>query len=193
MKGMQYSQCCANRPCRYIQRGVTLLEVLTVMGIVAILTALAVPSYQYVTNANRIAGEANGLLGDLEFARSEAIKEGQPVSVCVAGPALNCLAANNNWQNGWIVFSDVNGDGVYDAGADTVLRTQPAFTGSDTFIATPITLASVTFNRGGFATVPPSTVITLQAVPEVTSYTRCLTVGQAGLVAVQAWDGGLCR
>lgn len=193
MKGMRDEQCFANRQGRHGQRGVTLLEVITVMGIVAILMALAVPSYRYVTNANRIAGEANGLLGDLQFARSEAIKEGQPVSVCVSSDSVTCLPANNNWQNGWMVFSDVNGDGVFDAGSDTLLRSQATFAGSDTFIAAPNSLASVTFNREGFAAVPPNAVITLQTVPEVTSYTRCLTVGLVGLVAVQPWDGGVCQ
>ena len=62
--------------------GFTLVELVTVMTIVAVLMALGVPSYQYVTNANRISSEVNGLLGDMQYARSEAIKEGQTVTIC---------------------------------------------------------------------------------------------------------------
>ena len=48
-----------NRPP---QRGFTMLELVVVMSIVAILMAIAIPSYRYVTNGNRIAAEINGLL-----------------------------------------------------------------------------------------------------------------------------------
>jgi type IV fimbrial biogenesis protein FimT len=172
-------------------RGFSLIEMITVMSIAAILVALAVPSYRYVTNANRIASEGNGLLGDLQYARAEAIKEGQGVSVCVSRDATNCLV-DDNWQNGWIVFSDVNGNGVRDAG-DTILRVQAPFSGSDTFVATP-SLAVLTFNREGFAAVANGTImITLQTVPEVTSYTRCLSVGLVGLLAIQPYDGNACK
>src|ERR1700735_1178000 len=67
---------------RRASAGITLLEVLTVITIVSILMAIGVPSYQYVTSSNRISGEVNSLLGDLQYARAEAIKEGQTVSVC---------------------------------------------------------------------------------------------------------------
>ena len=55
--------------------GVTLVELLTVMSIVAVLLGIAIPSYRYVTTSNRMSGEVNGLLGDLQFARVEAIRE----------------------------------------------------------------------------------------------------------------------
>ena len=56
--------------------GFTMVEMLMTMAIATILLTIAVPSFRYVTNSNRIAGELNGLLGDLQFARAEAIKEG---------------------------------------------------------------------------------------------------------------------
>src|SRR3984885_557009 len=98
--------------------GVTLLEVLTVITIVCVLMALGVPSYQYITNANRISGEVNDLLGDMQYARSEAIKEGQTVSVCAsANPtsASPTCSGAITWQTGWIVFSDLNGGGAFAA------------------------------------------------------------------------------
>ena len=77
-----------------------------------------------MTNSNRIAAEINGLLGDLQFARAEAIKEGQTVTVCVSSNGATCAgAAVSTWQNGWIVFSDVNNDHTVDAG-DAILRVQ---------------------------------------------------------------------
>src|ERR1700678_3073511 len=102
--------------------GFTLVEVVITMAVAAILLSIAVPSFRYVTNSNRIAGESNGLVGDLQFARAEAIKEGRTVTVCVLGTLTSCAGGGvTTWQNGWIVFSDINDDQTIDPG-DPVLR-----------------------------------------------------------------------
>src|SRR5438874_1331083 len=92
------------------------------------------PSYRYITNAYRMSAEVNGLLGDLQYARSEAIKEGQTVTTCVSTNGATCARGTNvNWGTGWIVFSDPNVNAT--PGAGGVLRVQGAFAGSvpDTF------------------------------------------------------------
>ena len=187
---MLSDKCFTNPASRRASRGYNMIELITAMSIVAILVAIAAPSFRYITNANRIASEGNGLLGDLQYARAEAIKEGQSVSVCVSSDARTCTGGPA-WQQGWIVFSDPNGNGVVDGG-ETVLRVQAAFSGGDTFVATPPNLSVLTFNREGFAAVANNTLITLQTVPEVTSYTRCLSVGLGGLMAIQPYDGTTC-
>src|ERR1700731_4176085 len=92
-----------------VSAGFTLLELMVVITIVAILMALGVPSYRYVTNSNRMSGEVNALLGDLQFARSEAIKEGATVTVCpTSNPSATppiCNAGSSEWDKGWIVTS----------------------------------------------------------------------------------------
>ena len=173
---------------RRAERGITLLEMVTGMGIVAVLASIAIPSYKYVTNANRIAAEVNGLLGDMQYARAEAMKEGSTVTVCVSSDGATC-AGTTTWQSGWIVFSDVNGDATVDAG-DTVLRVQSAFAGSDTFLASNAA-SYVMFNREGFATgadIAAGTLITLHATPVSSASTRCLSVTLVGLMAVQTYN-----
>ena len=66
-----------------------------VMAIVAILAAIGVPSFKYVTASNRIASEINGLLGDMQFARSEAVKQGQSVTVCVSTNGTSCTGGSD--------------------------------------------------------------------------------------------------
>jgi len=161
------------------------------MAIVAILMALAVPSYRYITNANRIAAEVNGLLGDMQYARAEALKEGQTVTVCVSTNGTSCDgAAVSTWQNGWIVFSDVNGDhAVETASGDTIYRVQSTFTSTDTFVAAPAS-GYVSFNREGFTTSNVAAAglqISLHAVSANSASTRCLNITFAGLMTVQTY------
>jgi type IV fimbrial biogenesis protein FimT len=180
---------------RRANRGYNLIETITVMTLIAILAAIAVPSYRYVTSANRIASEGNGLLGDLQFARAEAIKEGQPVTVCMSKGGATCDTTGNAWQSGWIVYSNPTGTGSNTTipAAGSILRIQSTFTSTDTFLAAPA-FSSITYNREGFAIgVGNGTLITLQTVPEVTSYTRCLSIGLVGLTAIQPYDGVTCQ
>jgi type IV fimbrial biogenesis protein FimT len=176
------ANCCQPQA----HRGFTLVELVTVMTVAAILMALAVPSYRYVTNANRIAAEVNGLLGDMQYARAEAIKEGQTVTVCVSGDGASCNG-DTTWQYCWIVFSDVNGDHTVANGVDAILRVQSPFTSSDTFTANNA-VSYVTFNREGFATgagIANGALITLHANPTNNDATRCLAVTLVGLMTVQ--------
>ena len=185
MNGMNRNRC-AYPARRHAGRGVTLVEILVVMGIVGILMAIGIPSYKYVTNANRISAEINGLLGDLQFARSEAIKEGQTVTVCISNDQSTCMAANTTtWDQGWIVYSDLNGNGTIDAGE--ILRAQKTFTGTDTFTANNTTTAAISFNREGFASVTNGTLITLHASPAAQGSTRCLSVTVVGLVSTMKY------
>jgi len=157
---------------------------MAVISIVAILMMIGVPSYKYINTAAQVSGEANGLLGDLQLARVEAIKEGQPVTVCVSNDGANCSGATT-WQSGWIVFSDPNGNQAVDAG-ETVMRIQRAFTSTDTF-SPSAPLSAVTFNREGFAQNLPNAGVTLvlhDATAKAT-WTRCLTMTIIGQMTVQ--------
>lgn len=172
------------------QAGVTLVELLTVITIVGVLMAVGIPSYKYVTTDNRTSTEANELLGDLQFARSEAVREGQAITVCVASStnptSPSCAASGTTtWQNGWIVFGDLNNDQTIDTG-DPVLRIQNAFASSDTF-GSSNSVSAVTFNRSGFVNQlgAAQVTVTLHDSTSYVTYTRCLYLTQAGMLSVQ--------
>jgi type IV fimbrial biogenesis protein FimT len=174
--------------------GFTLVELLTVITIVAILMALGVPSYQYVTNANRISGEVNGLLGDMQYARSEAIKEGQTITVCSSSnstTATPTCSGSTSWRDGWIVFSDSNGNATVDA-LEPVLRVQQPFKVGDTFNASG-GISAVTFNREGFAlNLANAVTVTLHALLPNASSTRCLKITIVGQLLTQSSGQGAC-
>jgi type IV fimbrial biogenesis protein FimT len=173
--------------------GFTILEVLIVIALVTILMAIGIPSFQYVTTANRISAEVNGLIGDMQYARAEAIKEGQTVVVCVfnGNSGTPGCATGNSWQNGWVVCSDPAADGACDAG-QPVYRVQNPFTSTDTFVASSNT-STVTFNREGFAVGLPGIItIALHNVTSVPAYTRCLALSAVGILQVQTVGVGNC-
>lgn len=162
------------------QAGFTLTELMIVITIVAVLMAMGVPSYRYVTTANRASAEVNALLGDMQFARSEAVREGQTVTVCISTDGATCTANNNKWQGGWIVFSDANSNQTVDAN-EPVLRTKNAFASQDSFTST---VSAVTFNREGFGKALPNAgvLMTLHDPTNTSTYTRCLSISLVGTV-----------
>lgn len=68
-------------PRRGAQAGFNLMEVMVVAVIVAIMAVLAVPSFSGMVQRQRVKNAADAVLSDLRWARSEAIKRGQDVTV----------------------------------------------------------------------------------------------------------------
>lgn len=168
------------------QAGVTLFELVVVMMIIAILAAIGIPTFRYITTSSRMSGEVNALLGDLQYARSEAVREGEPVTVCVAGSTTkpySCAGTGiTTWQNGWIVFTDLSDNQTINT-SDPVLRVQDAFTSGDTFQADN-DVSSITFNREGFAYTGVSKVtLTLRDASQNVDYTRCLYISESGMMS----------
>ena len=117
--------------------GVSLVELMVVVAIVATLMMIGLPSYKYVTTSNRVSGEINTLLADMQLARSEAVKEGTLVTICTSTDKATCVGGSaNGWNTGWIVFSDLNGNGTFDSSVDSLIKIGPAFNTNDTITTT---------------------------------------------------------
>ena len=111
--------------------GVTLIELMVAISVLAILASVAVPSYNFLVTNNRMTAQSNRLLATLLYARNEAAKRGASVSICrTDDPAATTPACSTTtggtWSNGWISFVDVDADGSFDSGADTLLKAEPA-------------------------------------------------------------------
>lgn len=130
-------------------RGMTVIELMIVITIIGILATWAIPSYRNMMLNNRRAVSVNELVGTLMSARGEVAKRGQAVVVCPTTTAApGTCNGGTDWSQGWMSFVDVNGNGAYDAGTDTLLR-QYANPYSDF----KITLASSSTPSGVPATV----------------------------------------
>jgi type IV fimbrial biogenesis protein FimT len=169
----------------------TLTDLMIALLIGAILMGIGIPSYRYLSYSSRVSSEVNSLLGDLRWARSEAVREGQTVTVCPANVLqTQCVANSDAWQNGWIIFSDVNSNATV-ANASNILRVSPAFrsTPQDTFISDS-SLSFISFNREGFATSFPAAMsgyatITLHTTPAAAQWTRCLQIFSTGMMGTE--------
>jgi type IV fimbrial biogenesis protein FimT len=172
---------CKATPSSFRQSGVTLVELIVTMAIAGILLSIGVSSYRYITRSNRSAGEINALLGDMTFARYEAVKEGLPVRICPASSAsATTCDANPAWSEGWIVLANA----ASATGAIVLRRQLPfsSFSSTDTLTG-PTTNEVITFNREGFATGLNAVVVfSLHDFTVTASYTRCLMLGASGVL-----------
>jgi type IV fimbrial biogenesis protein FimT len=95
------------------------------MVAVAIALVLMVISAPYVVGMFRNAGVstmAHEFLSTLSYARSEAIKRQQRVTVCKSADGEECTT-QGDWEQGWIVFVDVD-NAAQVAAPEHVLRTR---------------------------------------------------------------------
>lgn len=109
-----------------IQRGFTLVELMVAIAVLAILLGIAAPSFRDMTASSDLRSTSNELITTLAQARSEAIKRGGRVTVCMSANGTACTNVGG-WEQGWIMFADDSRSGAaasLDAG-ETVLRTYP--------------------------------------------------------------------
>ena len=110
--------------------GFTAIELLVVVVIVAVLATLALPSFNTVVSRYRVRTAVEDLTATIYLARSEAIRRGGGVvlrKVTVPG----CTAPEpRDWNCGWLVFVDRNGNGTFDKD-DELLQSTPAPRGVD--------------------------------------------------------------
>lgn len=92
------------------QRGVTLLEIMVTIAIVAIIASAAVPSFVGLHRQALRATVINDFLHSIYLARSEAIKRNSVVSICRSDDGATCANAAPTWNGGWIVFENLDHD-----------------------------------------------------------------------------------
>lgn len=131
-----YSRLSGNLAYRSLCTGFTLIEVLVVVSIIAILAAIAAPSFKSQIQSSSMTSAVNNFLTDMRFARSEAIRRGGGVVLCRSdapeATQPTCGSGSTlGWESGWIIFHDLNGNSQR-ASTEPLLRAQAAITSVNT-------------------------------------------------------------
>lgn len=130
------------------QSGFTLVELIVTLGLAAVLLGLGVPAFTDFIRNNRMIAVTNELVTALQFARSEAVKRNNNVTMCISTDGALCTGGAS-WEAGWIVFDDPNANASVDGSA--IVRGHAEIGGGNTVRVTGGNVASfVSFNGNGF-------------------------------------------
>ena len=157
--------------------GLTLVELIIALAVVAIVTALGVPSMKGVMEDYRSRSTMSNLVADLNLARVEAIKRNRRMVLCPRdAEKKNPCDSASGWNNGWVVcyMNDTGGCEVGTTDDPNPIRVaNPLDTNQLTLTGT---LGSVTFTPVGASL--SETVLTLKSG----KVTRTATVALSGNV-----------
>lgn len=152
------------------QQGFTLIEVLMVIVIIGVFMALAAPSFRSYTASQRVKTASFDLYATLVFARSEAIKRRQTVTVAANG---------GNWATGWTVTV---------TGITDPLRTQDTLTGITTSGA-----SSVVYRLDGRLSSGSAAGVLIQPeTADASISNRCIRIDLTGLPKTTTTTGTTC-
>lgn len=115
-----------------MNKGYTLLELMVTVAIIAILASASYPSLRDTLNRNRVASSVNSFIGAVSFARSEAIKRNDTVTM-----AASDSKSADEWGGGWSISA-----------GGTTIRTFAALSGST--LNSTGNISSFSFNSRGF-------------------------------------------
>ncbi len=97
-------------------RGLTLVELLIAVAVLAILTTLALPAFNHLMARNTMAGSVNLFLTQLHLARSAAVTRETHITLCPSANGRSCDNDHQNWQGGYLIFENTNQNRQLDPG-----------------------------------------------------------------------------
>jgi len=132
--------------------GFTLLELILTLTLISVVTAFAIPSMTTFSKNDRLTTNINSMVGHLAYARSEAVKRSQQVSLCVSNntDTPNPSCTGGGWEDGWIVYIDADASDTFDAN-ETIIKAHGPFTGNNAVTINNVGTQVTYDNRGYLA------------------------------------------
>lgn len=159
-----------------------MIEIATVVAILAIVLTIAVPNFTQWLVSTRLAAQANDLVADMLYARAEAASRGVQAILCPSSDSSNC-AATNNWAPGRIVRMTSLG-----ASTPSIPKVTSALSGGNTLLGTDgggNQVTQITFTPYGGIVVGSNTLpLVLKLCAPSFAVGRVITVGANGRPAI---------
>ena len=102
------------------EQGFTFLQAIITIALLGLLLTLGMPSFQELLRNHHLITETNTLVAALSTARSEAINRRVRVTICKSNNQSSCTPTAQ-WEDGWIIFSDIDKDGTYDGAPENLI------------------------------------------------------------------------
>lgn len=161
--------------------GLTIIELLMALAVLAILLAVAMPDMQGALARNQLLGQANELATAMSLARSEAVTRSTQAGVCASANGTSCSGQADDWDNFILVFVDLDRGSDFD-NSEPILKSLGAHPNVDQFAPSP----AYYFNSRGFST--SNAVSAVQICHEdldVSDRCRTVTIAPTGSVTVR--------
>lgn len=108
------------------QRGFTLYELMVTLLVAGVIFGLGVPNLLEFSRNNQMSAAANDMITSILLARSEAVKQRVPVTLCASpnpvDAAPTCSADGSGTAGGYIVWVDDDADGTVDGGEQVLVQ-----------------------------------------------------------------------
>jgi type IV fimbrial biogenesis protein FimT len=91
------------------QRGITLIEQIMVLVLVAMLSSVAIPSMRRLLGRNQLQTAQTDFIAALRHAREVAVMSGQRTLFCPSRDGSSC-GDQSRWDGGWLLAHDQDGD-----------------------------------------------------------------------------------
>ena len=88
--------------------GITLIELLITLSIIALLSSIAVPSFYSLVNKSQAESAINAFISQLELARHQAIRSKKTVTLCPTGNDNRQCSDTQDWSGTLLTFIDQN-------------------------------------------------------------------------------------
>jgi len=107
---------------RYSLRGISLIELLVCLGIIALLLNVGIPGFSEARERHEIDEVLQDVANSIAMARAAAINENVMVTFCRSSDGRHC---QGRWEDGAILFTDFNADRVINGYDRLLFRTAP--------------------------------------------------------------------